>query len=159
MKLDSNEVKLALLGGAIAEIAFEFYAWVISPVLFGLELQPAKLVTALTQKFLNIGLSYEIAYALHTFVGIVGFSLFTLTIYKLLSLKGYISGLIAGLTLWFIAQGVLAPAIGRDFMMGFGPYTQSSFIGHVGMAIIIAIFLDWRLNKQTALSDNPEGFS
>jgi len=29
--------------------------------------------------------------------------------------------------------------MGRSFMMGFGTYTQSSFVGHVGMTIVIAM--------------------
>jgi hypothetical protein len=46
---------------------------------------------------------------------------------------------LSGVILWFIAQGLLAPVVGRSFMMGFGTYTQSSFIGHVGMTVVIAL--------------------
>ena len=48
-----------------------------------------------------------------------------------------LSRAIAGFVLWFVAQGLFAPAVGRSFMMGFGAYTQSSFIGHVGMTTLM----------------------
>lgn len=149
MTFKKSELKAALLGGVIAEATFELYAWLLSPLIFGLELQPAKLVMALFEKHLNISLSYQIAFSIHTLIGIVGFSLFILALYKAFSTKPYVIGLVGGVGLWFFAQGVLAPAIGRKFMMEFGAYTQSSFIGHVGMALILVMVIDWVLKKDS----------
>jgi hypothetical protein len=54
----------------------------------------------------------------------------------------WLTGFVSGLILWFVAQGILAPFIGRSFMMDFGTYTQSSFIGHVGMTLLMAHLLE-----------------
>lgn len=141
MKINSSDIKTSILGGLVAQIAFEVYAWLLSPTLFGPELQPSKLVVALTKKLLGLEISYETGYILHTLIGIIGFAIFTLLFYKAFRSRAFLSGLVAGVALWFIAQGILAPAIGREFMMDYGPYTQSSFVGHVGMTMIIALFL------------------
>lgn len=144
MKFKINEIKIAVIGGLIAQIAFEAYAWLISPIVFGPQLQPSLLVMGLVKKSLGISLSYEMAFGLHALIGIIGFGIFTLFFYKLLNGRAMQSGVIAGVVLWFIAQGILAPAMGRDFMMGFGAYTQSSFVSHVGMALIIACYLKFK---------------
>ena len=127
-----------MLGGALAEICFELYAWLLSPVLFGLELQPSRLVMALANKFAGLELSYAAAFVIHALIGTVIFGFFILILTKIIRLNIFLTGSIGGVALWFFSQGVLAPAIGREFMMGFGAYTQSSFVAHVGMAIIIA---------------------
>lgn len=142
-----RELKVAILSGLCAEIVFEAYAWLISPSLFGLSLQPAKLVMALTQQFSGITLPYQLAFAIHAMIGTVGFGLFVLLFHKLIPRRAAVPGIVAGVILWFIAQGFLAPLIGREFMMKFGPYTQSSFVGHVGMALVISLLLHWRLNS------------
>lgn len=141
MNLSHHDFKIAIIGGVIAQIAFEVYAWIVSPFIFGPELQPANLVMGLFSKYAGIKLSYGAAFGTHALIGIVGFGIFTLIFYKLFKGRAILSGLIAGVALWFIAQGMLAPAMGREFMMGFGPYTQSSFIGHVGMTVIISLFI------------------
>ena len=146
MKFTRNNFKIAIVGGIVAQIIFEAYAWLISPLLFGPELQPAKLVMGLFQKYIGIGITYPVAFGIHAFIGAIGFGLFTLLFYKLLNGRPILSGAISGLILWFVAQGILAPAMGREFMMGFGAYTQSSFIAHIGMALIITLFIKWRLS-------------
>ncbi len=151
MKLNISEIKVAILGGLIAQIAFEAYAWLISPFVFGPKLQPAFLVIGLFKQFAGVTPSYAVAFSLHALIGVVGFGLFTLMFYKAFRGRAILSGFIAGLVLWFIAQGMLAPAMGREFMMGFGAYTQSSFVSHVGMSLIIALFFHYRFRKdQTA---------
>ena len=147
MKLERREIKIAILGGLIAQIAFEAYAWLISPLIFGPKLQPSMLVMGLIEKYLAFSLSYEFAFLLHALIGIIGFGLFTLLFYKAFRSRTMLSGFVSGVVLWFIAQGILAPAMGREFMMGFGPYTQSSFVAHVGMTMLIAWFIS-KLSKQ-----------
>ena len=144
MKMNVNEIKTAVLGGLIAQIAFEAYAWLISPLVFGPKLQPTLLVIGLFEKYSGITLSYMLAFSLHALIGVIGFGIFTLSFYRAFRGRAILSGSISGLILWFIAQGILAPAMGREFMMGFGPYTQSSFVGHVGMTLIIALFINFR---------------
>jgi len=147
MKLKIHEIKVAILGGVIAQIAFEAYAWLISPLVFGPKLQPAFLVIGLFEQYVGVTPSYSVAFSLHALIGTLGFGIFTLLFYKAFRGRAILSGFISGLILWFIAQGVLAPAMGREFMMGFGAYTQSSFVSHVGMSLIIALYLNHAFKK------------
>ncbi|MBB5722145.1 putative membrane protein YagU involved in acid resistance [Loktanella ponticola] len=135
-------IKHLAIAGLAAEILFEFYAWIISPVLFGVTLQPSNLVIALTKIATGVTLPHAGAFVLHFLIGAFGFVAFVY-LTKMVTKLGYIaSGFVSGLALWFIAQGILAPVVGRTFMMGFGTYTQSSFVGHVGMTLIAAVI--WR---------------
>ncbi|MEP5730673.1 MAG: hypothetical protein ABJL67_15030 [Sulfitobacter sp.] len=130
-----------LLAGLVGELAFELYAWLISPLIFGPSLQPANLVIALTNIATGIKIPYAVAFPIHFLIGAVGFALFFWLVHRLSGLSLILSGLVTGLILWFVAQGILAPVVGRDFMMGFGPYTQSSFVAHTGMCLLMAIAL------------------
>jgi len=67
------------------------------------------------------------------------------------------SGVLAGIVLWFVAQGVLAPLMGRSFMMGFGSYTQSSFVGHVGMTIRDRTGMEKLLNQTAVPRPEDDG--
>ncbi|WP_417469806.1 hypothetical protein [Maricaulis sp.] len=129
------------------ELIFEFYAWVISPATFGFALQPTNLVVAIIAKLTGSTLPHAWGFALHFLVGSLGFGLFVYIIRTVLRLQVALTGLLAGLALWFFAQGVLAPFIGRSFMMDFGPYTQSSFVGHVGMTMVMAFALDFLIRR------------
>ena len=131
-------LRVVIIAGLIGEVIFELYAHLVSPALFGPALEPANLVMALSTKLFGISIPYSIAFPIHFVIGSVGFGIFVYIAMRLVSRNPLISGGLSGVALWFIAQGMLAPFIGRSFMMDFGPYTQSSFIGHVGMSIIIA---------------------
>ncbi|MDO6589333.1 hypothetical protein DS901_03220 [Loktanella sp. D2R18] len=126
------------LAGVIGEIIFEAYAWLLSPLLFGVTLQPSNLVIAITQKIFGLTLSHGAAFAIHFTIGSLGFGLFVYLVRCVMPARVWMTGLVSGLALWFIAQGMLAPFIGRSFMMDFGTYTQSSFVGHVGMTLIMS---------------------
>ncbi|MBT0959462.1 hypothetical protein IV417_18885 [Alphaproteobacteria bacterium KMM 3653] len=141
-----------LLAGLIGEIAFEAYAWLISPQIFGFALQPSKLVMAIGQMHLGITLSHWMAFAIHFCIGAVGFGVFVYLVRRFVVASSWAAGLLSGVTLWFVAQGMLAPLVGRSFMMDFGPYTQSSFVGHVGMTLITAYLLGLWLPQ----GDEPE---
>lgn len=134
-------LKNIAIAGLIGELSFEAYAWLISPLVFGVALEPAKLVTGLTKMATGIELSYAGAFAIHFLIGTFVFAAFVALTHLVTRTTLLWSGIIAGVILWFIAQGILAPVLGRDFMMGFGSYTQSSFVGHVGMAALIGFML------------------
>lgn len=130
-----------LLAGVFGETVFELYAWVISPAVFGVTLEPTNLVVGLSQTFLALDLTYWQGFALHMILGAAGFPITVYAVARLLGGMYLLSGILTGLALWFVAQGMLAPLMGRSFMMGFGAYTQSSFVGHVGMTLVIgAVF-------------------
>lgn len=130
-----------VLAGLIGEIAFEIYAWAISPLLFNVVLQPSNLVIALTAKLTGTQISKAVAFPVHFLIGSLGFGLFVYATRLLMPARVWLTGFVSGLVLWFVAQGLLAPFIGRSFMMDFGTYTQSSFVGHVGMTLLMAHLL------------------
>ena len=87
---------------------------------------------------------------LHFLIGSVLFAAMVYAIESVLK-KGYVmAGLISGLILWFVAQGMLAPFIGRPFMMNFNVYTQSSFVAHTGMMFVIGFVLSKLLAPKAA---------
>lgn len=139
--MTSQRLRILLLAGLVGEISFEVYAWVISPLLFGVSLAPANLVVALIKLILGATVPYWAGFLIHFVIGAVGFALFVWLTNLATRTHLILSGAIAGLILWFVAQGLLAPAVGRTFMMGFGAYTQSSFVGHVGMTTLMGYLM------------------
>lgn len=137
-----------VLAGLAGEIIFELYAWLVSPAVFGPALQPSKLVMAIVAKVTGLSLPYNFAFVLHFLTGSVGFGVFVFLWRQLMPQRVFLTGLVAGLTLWFVAQGLLAPFIGRTFMMGFGTYTQSSFVGHVGMTLIMSYLMNILIQRK-----------
>lgn len=127
-----------ILAGLIGEIAFEIYAWLVSPILFDVILQPSNLVIAMTSKLTGLQMSKALAFPVHFLIGSLGFGLFVYATGLIFPARVWLTGFVSGLALWFVAQGILAPFIGRSFMMDFGTYTQSSFVGHVGMTLLMA---------------------
>ncbi|WP_394155213.1 hypothetical protein [Loktanella salsilacus] len=131
-----------ITAGLIGEVAFELYAWLVSPLLFDVILQPSNLVIALTQKLAGLQISHLTAFPIHFAIGSAGFGVFVYLVRLMIPARVFLTGLVSGLILWFVAQGILAPFIGRSFMMDFGTYTQSSFVGHVGMTLLMSYLLD-----------------
>ncbi|MBG6157987.1 putative membrane protein YagU involved in acid resistance [Labrenzia sp. EL_13] len=131
------DIQNILIAGVIGQLAFEAYAWFISPLLFGLTLEPSNLVMALSKIYIGLNVSYGAAFVVHFFIGAVGFSALVWLTHRVTKKTYIVSGALAGFFLWFVAQGMLAPAVGRTFMMDFGPYTQSSAVAHIGMAMVM----------------------
>jgi hypothetical protein len=138
-----------LIAGLIGQLTFEAYAWLLSPILFGPMLEPSNLVIGLTNVMTGVALPYWAAFILHFVIGSAGFGLFVYLTHLVTKQGLVLSGFIAGLVLWFVAQGFLAPVMGRDFMMGFGSYTQSSAIAHIGMATLMGALMQ-RLDRHRA---------
>lgn len=149
--LTLKNLAIAGLGG---ELAFEAYAWLISPLIFGVTLEPTNLVVALTNIVLGLSIPYWLGLVIHVLVGAFGFAAFVAATHLVTRTHLIVSGVFAGLVLWFIAQGFLAQVVGRTFMMGFGAYTQSSFIGHVGMTTLMALVLTKLGNKNDPLKSD-----
>ncbi len=130
-----------LIAGLSGQIAFEVYAWLISPMVFGVTLQPANLVVALAQTAFGLSLPYWLGFILHFAIGALAFPALVLLAHLITRAGPVVSGVGVGLGLWFVAQGFLAQVVGRTFMMGFGSYTQSSFVAHVGMTTLMAFIM------------------
>lgn len=148
------DIRNVLIAGVIGQLAFEAYAWLISPLLFGPTLEPSNLVMALSKIYLGLDVSYGAAFAVHSFIGAAGFSALVWLVHMVTKKTFVVSGAIAGFALWFVAQGMLAPAVGRTFMMDFGPYTQSSAVAHIGMAMVMGYVMakfSGRLSRATVV--------
>ena len=145
--MNLKDIQVVILAGVIAETLFELYAWLVSPILFDQVLQPSNLVIAITRITLGVDLPHGAAFAIHAFIGSIGFASCVYLVQKICKMTYLVAGVVTGVLLWFFAQGILAPFIGRPFMMEFGAYTQSSFIGHVGMCVIVALVLQRQSGK------------
>jgi hypothetical protein len=139
MNISRQDIQNIGISGLIGELSFEAYSWLVSPILFGVKLEPANLVIGLTKAATGIQLPYSAAFAIHFLIGAFGFATVVYFARHVGKLGYAAAGITAGLALWFVAQGLLAPLMARSFMMGFGAYTQSSFVGHVGMTLLIAM--------------------
>ena len=146
--MNLKDIQAVVLAGVVAETLFELYAWLVSPILFDQVLQPSNLVIAIARIALGVDLPHGAAFAIHAFIGSIGFASFVYLIQRICKMTYLLSGVVTGVLLWFVAQGILAPFIGRPFMMEFGAYTQSSFIGHVGMCVIVALVLRQQSGKE-----------
>lgn len=135
------DIRNILIAGVIGQLAFEAYAWLLSPVLFGLTLEPSNLVMALSKIYLGVELSYGLAFVVHFIIGSAGFASLVWIMHEIIKRSFVVAGAFSGFVLWFVAQGILAPAIGRPFMMAFGAYTQSSAIAHIGMTVVMGLVL------------------
>lgn len=150
-KMTTFSLRELFLAGLIGELAFETYAWLLSPILFDVTLEPAKLVAGLVGAGLDIPMPYATAFAIHVLIGSLGFAFVVWLVHAVAGARLIISGAMAGFALWFVAQGMLAPLMGRPFMMSFGAYTQSSLVGHVGMTLVIGgILQQWARPRQAA---------
>jgi uncharacterized membrane protein YagU involved in acid resistance len=149
--LNYATIRNLLIAGLAGEIAFELYAWLVSPLVFNVALGPANLVIALIKMATGATLPYWAGFIVHFTIGVIGFAAFVWVTHLVSRTRLVISGAIAGFVLWFVAQGLLAPLVGRTFMMGFGAYTQSSFVGHVGMATLIGYVMVVLQNRQAGV--------
>ena len=127
------------LAGLVGELTFEAYAWLASPVLFGVKLEPANLVIGLSKKLLGLDLTYGAAFAVHFLIGALGFAAVVYLTKRITQFGYFGAGALAGVILPRVAQGIKLKPMVETFIMGFGTYTQSSFVGHVGMTIVIAM--------------------
>lgn len=140
-----------LAAGIAAEAVFELFGLLIAPLILGVTLMPSRLVVALVS-LLDVSIPDSAGWAGHLLTGIVLFPLGYLLVWRILRYAGWaLTGSIYGLGLWFIAQGVLAPLVGRSFMMDFGAYTWASLIGHQAHTLTLA-YVFHRLTRQ----DTPE---
>lgn len=131
-----------LVAGLFGQMAFEIYAWFISPAVFAVTLEPAVLVMNFLRHVFGTEISYTQAFLIHFSVGL-SFSLMVF-IFGYVTRVGYVlSGAITGGILWFISLGLLAPIVGFRFMADFGVLAQSALIAHVGMATIMG----WLIRK------------
>lgn len=133
----------ALLAGLAADLTWEFWARVITPLWVGGPLQPAALIQSVFG-FRNNGL----AEVIHAVVGIVFYPLGYLFIARPLQrlvvpgLPVLLTGVGFGIGLWVFALYVMAHLFaGLPAFLGFITLTWASLVGHVLFGVIVALVL------------------
>ncbi|MFQ5659832.1 MAG: hypothetical protein ACE5GZ_05355 [Gammaproteobacteria bacterium] len=139
-----------IIAGIAGEIIFELIAWLLMPQLIGRPMQPALLVMGLAKKLLDIGLTKPAAFSIHLAVGAILFPICYVLFLAVTKIQSWlVAGISWGVVLWFIAQGILAPLMGRPFMLGFVPYTWAALGAHIALIVTIA-FVYQRLSPRSA---------
>ena len=135
-----------LLAGAAADLTWEFWARIITPMLVGGPLQPAALVQSVFG-FQNIGL----AELIHAIVGVVFYPIGYLFIARPLqrmifpNLPLLLTGIGFGVGLWVFALYVMAHLIaGLPAFLGFIPLTWASLAGHILFGVVVAYVVRYR---------------
>lgn len=123
-------------GGIAADLCWEFWARVITPVFVGGPLQPAALILSLFRLPVEY---YPHAEVLHLMTGALFYPLLMWAIRTFIYGGGAIvDGVIIGLFTWFLALGVFAPLAGLPFMLGFIKLAWFSGIGHLAYGLVLA---------------------
>lgn len=141
--LNGKTLLLIIAAGIAGEIVFEIIAWLVMPSILGRPMQPAMLVMGLAKSLLGLGVSKPMAFVFHLMAGAVIFPVGYVLFRNLVKIKSWlIAGIVWGVVLWFIAQGVLAPLVGRPFMLGFIAYTWAALVVHIIYTVVVALTFD-----------------
>jgi len=133
----------ALVAGIAADLAWEVWARLITPLLVGGPLQPA----ALVQSVFGFQ-SWVLAEAIHAFVGVVAYPLGYLFIARPLQrailpgLPWWLTALAYGVGLWTFALFVMAHLIaGLPPFLGFIPLAWASLAGHLLFGLTVGLIV------------------
>ena len=142
----------ALIAGLAADLTWEFWARLITPLWVGGPLEPAGLIQSVFG-FQN----KPLAELIHAVVGIVFYPLGYLYIARPIAwtitpfLPWWIVAVGFGIGLWTFALYVMAHLIaGLPAFLGFGPLSWASLIGHILFGIVTAAVIRWRENGSLA---------
>ncbi|PQO23924.1 hypothetical protein C2I36_05645 [Rhodobacteraceae bacterium WD3A24] len=125
--------------GLAGEAVFEILALIVAPAVLGTPMMPAMLVAGLGGSIFGATVPMPLAWALHLLAGAVVFPLGYLALCRAMGARSWVlPGLVWALILWVIAQGLLAPMVGRPFMLGFIPYTWASLAVHAAYSLTVA---------------------
>lgn len=136
----------AVLAGAAADVSWEVWARLITPLWVGGPLQPAALVQSVFG-FQN----WLLAEAIHLIVGVVFYPLGYLYVARPLArvlvpfLPWWVVGIGFGIGLWVFALYVMAHLIaGLPAFLNFIPLAWASLFGHTIFGLVTAIVVRWR---------------
>ena len=136
----------AILAGAAADITWEIWARLITPLWVGGPLQPA----ALVQSVFGFN-NWPLAELIHGVVGVVFYPLGYLYVARPVArvvtpfLPWWIVGLGFGVGLWVFALFVMAHLIaGLPAFLGFVPLAWASLVGHMLFGLVCAAVFRWR---------------
>lgn len=145
-KLTATALVGALLAGLAADLTWEVWARVVTPLLVGGPLQPAALVQSV------FGFQHWFwAETIHAIVGVVFYPLGYLYVARPIArvatpfLPWQVVGLGFGVGLWVFALYVMAHLIaGLPPFLGFVPLAFASLAGHMLFGLITAAVIRWR---------------
>ncbi len=136
----------AILAGAAADLAWEFWARVITPFWVGGPLQPAALIQSVFG-FRNL----FAAEVIHGVTGVVfyplGYLFFARPVARAVTpfLPWWIVGIGFGIGLWVFALYVMAHLLaGLPPFLGFITLTWASLVGHMIFGLVTAAVVRWR---------------
>lgn len=145
-RIDGALVVTILLAGLAADLSWEIWARLVTPLLVGGPLEPAALVQSVFG-FENRAL----AEVIHAVVGVVFYPIGYLFIARPLQrrllprLPLALTGAGFGVGLWIFALYVMAHLIaGLPAFLGFVPLTWASLAGHVIFGLVVAHVVAWR---------------
>jgi len=144
--LTGGLIVTALMAGVAADLSWEFWARVITPMLVGGPLQPA----ALVQSVFGFN-NWPLAEFIHAVVGVVfyplGFFFVARPVARIVTpfLPWWVVGLGFGVGLWVFALYVMAHLIaGLPPFLNFIPLTWASLGGHMVFGLVCAAVVRWR---------------
>jgi hypothetical protein len=136
----------AILAGAAADLSWEVWARLVTPLLVGGPLQPA----ALVQSVFGVQ-NWPLAEAIHAVVGVVFYPLGYLYFARPLArvvvpfLPWWIVGIGFGIGLWVFSLYVMAHLIaGLPTFLNFIPLAWASCAGHIIFGLVTAAVVRWR---------------
>jgi hypothetical protein len=145
-RIDGGLVKAIILAGLAADITWEIWARIVTPLLVGGPLEPAALVQSVFG-FQNV-FAAEI---IHAIVGIVFYPIGYLFIARPLqrmilpNLPLFLTGVGFGIGLWVFALYVMAHLIaGLPAFLNFIPLAWASLAGHILFGLIVAYAMRWQ---------------
>lgn len=164
--LSGAAVLTVLLGGMAAEIVWEIWARVITPLWVGGPLEPAALIQSvfglndrslpeLMPFAVSLGLSArDVAEILHLIVGLIGYPIGYIFIARPLAgailpgLPWWVVSLLYGVVLWVFALYVMAHlAAGLPPFLGFIQLTWASLVGHLLFALALGAVVRARMGR------------
>jgi hypothetical protein len=137
-RIDGRSAGALLLAAVAALIAWEVFARVLAPLWIGGPLQPTGLVKTLFANVLGLPVGQAAAQAVHLATGLLVYPAAYFVATRIKSLGWVADGAILGAATWFFALGVLAPASGLPFLLGFGTIAWASLAGHLAYGFALA---------------------
>ncbi len=130
---DRHEIWRVLAAGAVAEIVWETWARLITPLLVGGPLEPAALVLSLFRLDPSL---YWLGEVIHFVTGFVFYPLgYALVFRRVLPGNAVAKGAVYGVLLWVFALGICATLAGLPPFLGFIPLAYASLAGHVAFGV------------------------
>lgn len=138
-----------LVSGLAGAAVFEVIALVLAPAILGAPLMPARLVVNLAAALTGVEWPMLAGWIGHLAAGIVIFPVGYLAFLRLSRVRAWFTGgMVWGVVLWLLAQGVFSPAAGGPIMSGLAPFMYVSLAVHLSYALTVALVLHLLLTRR-----------